>query len=76
VTYSVTTKDGRVLSGMIAAETATSLTLKRAENQQDVVLRIDIEELKSTGQSLMPEGLEKQLDKQQLADVIEFIMSQ
>jgi putative membrane-bound dehydrogenase-like protein len=74
VTYAVVTKDGRTLSGMIAAETATSITLKRGENQQDVVLRIDIEELRSTGLSLMPEGLEKQLDQQQLADVIEFIM--
>ena len=36
----------------------------------------DIEELRSTGLSLMPEGLEKQLNPQQLADVIEFILKQ
>lgn len=76
VTYAVVTKDGRALSGMIAAETATSITLQRADNQQDTVLRIDIEELRSTGLSLMPEGLEKQLNPQQLADVIEFILKQ
>ena len=76
VTYAVVTKDGRALSGMIAAETANSITLQRADNQQDTVLRIDIEELRSTGLSLMPEGLEKQLDRQQLADVIEFILKQ
>lgn len=76
VTYAVITKDGRTLSGMIAAETATSLTLRRGEGQEDTVLRIDIEELRSTGLSLMPEGLEKQLDQQQLADVIAFILAQ
>jgi hypothetical protein len=38
------------------------------------VLRVDIEELRSTGLSLMPEGMEKQLDKQQMADVLDFLM--
>jgi putative membrane-bound dehydrogenase-like protein len=76
VTYAVTTKDGRTLSGMISAETANSISLKNAENKEETVLRIDIEELKSTGLSLMPEGLEKNLDKQQLADVIEYLMKQ
>jgi putative heme-binding domain-containing protein len=74
VTYVVVTKEGRTISGMIAAETATSLTLRRAENAQDTVLRLDIDELQSTGLSLMPEGLEKQLDQQQLADVMAFIL--
>ena len=64
------TLDGRQLTGMIAAETATSVTLKRADNASDTVLRIDIDQLKSTGLSLMPEGLEKDLAPQDLADVI------
>ena len=33
-------------------------------------------ELISNGQSLMPEGLEKDLDKQALADLIAFIKAQ
>ncbi len=37
------------------------------------LLRQDIEELRSTGVSLMPEGLEKNIDKQQMADLIAFI---
>lgn len=73
--YLVITADGRTLTGMIAAETATSVTLKRAENATDTVLRIDIEEMKSTGLSLMPEGLEKQIDKQAMADVIAYLKS-
>lgn len=73
--YALITTDGRALTGMISAETATSVTLKRADNATDTVLRIDIEELRSTGVSLMPEGMEKQIDKQAMADLIEYIQS-
>ena len=73
--YTVITGEGRVLTGIITAETANSITLLRAESKRDVVLRSNIEELLSTGLSLMPEGLEKELNRQQLADVIAFIKS-
>lgn len=75
VNYVVSTIDGRQLTGMIAAETATSVTLKRAENQSDTVLRIDIEEMRGTGASLMPEGMEKQIDQQSMADLLEYLKS-
>jgi putative heme-binding domain-containing protein len=71
--YAVRLIDGRTLSGMIAAETATGVTLRRAENLSDTVLRIDIDQLKSTGQSLMPEGLERQIDQQAMADLLEYL---
>jgi hypothetical protein len=58
---------------MIAAEMATSIELRRAENTTDTVLRIDIEAMKSTGMSLMPEGLDKQIDKRALADLLEYL---
>lgn len=73
LSYALLTLDGRQLTGMIAAETATSVTLKRADNASDTVLRIDIDRLKSTGMSLMPEGLEKQIDKQSMADLLEYL---
>lgn len=73
--YVVITADGRSLTGMIAAETATSVTLKRADNVTDTILRIDIDEMRSTGLSLMPDGLEKQVNPQAMADLIEYIQS-
>jgi putative heme-binding domain-containing protein len=73
--YTLVTTDGRILTGMIAAETATSVTLRRADNATDTVLRIDIDQLRSTGLSLMPEGLEKQIDKTAMADLIEYLRS-
>lgn len=75
LSYALITTDGRSLSGMITAETATSVTLKRADNQTDTVLRIDIDQLKSTGLSLMPEGMEKQIDQKQMADLLAYLKS-
>jgi putative heme-binding domain-containing protein len=73
VNYQVTLKSGKVLTGLIASETSASLTLKRAENQTDTVLRQDVEELRSTGVSLMPEGLEKTITVEEMADLLGFL---
>ena len=73
--YVVVTNEGLSVTGMIEAETATSVTLKRAEGESDTVLRTNIDELVSTGISIMPEGNEKLVTKQELADVIAYLMS-
>jgi len=73
VNYIVATKSGRVVSGIIVNESATNITLRRAESAEDTVPRDEIEEIQSTGQSLMPEGLEKSLSRQELADLIEYV---
>ena len=75
VNYMAVTDDGRTLTGMIATETATSITLKRAEGATDTILRTNLEDLRSTGLSIMPEGLEKQIDKQTMADVIAYLLT-
>lgn len=74
LSYEVTTTRGRVYSGIIAAETASSVTLKRGEGAEDVILRNQIDKIVSTGKSLMPEGLEMQLSKQELADLIAYLL--
>jgi putative heme-binding domain-containing protein len=60
---------------MITAETANSITLRRADGTSETVLRIDIEELHSTGMSFMPEGLEKQIDVPAMADLLSYLHS-
>ena len=74
VTYIVSLNDGRSATGMIGAETAASVTLIGAEGKQQSILRADIEEIRSTGQSLMPEGIERQYDKQAIADLLAYLM--
>ncbi|MGH7135685.1 MAG: PVC-type heme-binding CxxCH protein [Pirellulales bacterium] len=72
--YVVTLDDGRVLTGMVADETAASLTLRRAEGIEETVLRQNIDEISATGRSLMPEGFEKKIKPQEMADLIAYLL--
>ena len=69
----VANRRGQVFSGLLAEETATSLKLRRAEGIEETLLRSEIDELRSTGQSLMPEGLEQTISLQEMADLIAFL---
>jgi putative membrane-bound dehydrogenase-like protein len=73
--YVLVTTGGRVVTGMITAETANSLTLRNPDGGEETVLRLDVDELKSTGQSFMPEGLEKQIDVASMADLLAYLNS-
>jgi putative heme-binding domain-containing protein len=71
--YAVRTSDGVAHSGMIVAENAASLQLQRAEAQVETILRSEIQRLQSTGLSLMPEGLEKQIPPAAMADLLQYL---
>lgn len=73
VNYNAALKDGRILSGLISGETASAITLMRQDGVTDVILRDDLEELASSGRSLMPEGLENDLTPDDAADLIAFL---
>lgn len=73
--YIVLVDDGRVITGIIAGESASSITLRRAQKNEDVILRQNIEEIKSSGKSLMPEGLEKKITPDEMADLLAFLLS-
>lgn len=68
--YVLVTKDGRTVTGVIIEETTNSVRLVRADGSDATVLRIHIESLRNTGISFMPEGLEKQIDPQAMADLL------
>jgi putative heme-binding domain-containing protein len=71
--YTVVTTDGRVHTGVLTAETSTSITLKQQEGKTETLRRDEIEDLHSDGVSYMPEGLEKDIPPQDMADLISFI---
>jgi putative membrane-bound dehydrogenase-like protein len=75
IAYTVVTGQGTVYNGIVAAESAAGVTLRRAEGKEDYILRSQIEEMTSTGKSLMPEGLEKDISPDQMADLLAFIKS-
>lgn len=71
--YVVQTREGRVLTGMILDETSNGIRLQQADGKLQEILRIDIEHLRATGISFMPEGLEKTIDTQAMADLLSFL---
>jgi len=71
--YQVLTKNGKVYTGILAEETATSLTLRREKGEQDVILRRDIDTMSASAKSLMPEGLEKEISLQDMANLIGYL---
>jgi putative heme-binding domain-containing protein len=73
--YVAVTKTGRIITGMITAETANGITLRRADGTSETLARIDIEEMRSTGVSFMPEGLEQQIDVAAMADLLAYLKS-
>jgi putative membrane-bound dehydrogenase-like protein len=75
IAYTIVTGQGTVFNGIVAAESAAGVTLRRAEGKEDYILRSQIEEMTSTGKSLMPEGLEKDISPEQMADLMAFIKS-
>lgn len=74
LSYIVELDDGRVVSGMIESESPTTIVLRKADGQKEDVQRVTIESLRSTGQSLMPDGLEKQLDQAAMADLLAYLL--
>jgi putative membrane-bound dehydrogenase-like protein len=75
LSYMLVTDSGRAITGMIAAEAVNSITIRRADGTTETVLRIHIDELRGTGLSFMPEGLEKLIDVPAMADLLTYLMS-
>ena len=71
--FSLSTKNGGVLQGLIAEQSDASLTLLDAKAQRHVIARNEIDELKESAVSLMPERLLEQLTPQELRDLFAYL---
>jgi putative membrane-bound dehydrogenase-like protein len=71
--YIVVTTDGRLFNGLMIAESTDSVTLRQPEGREQTIPRSEIEDLKTTNKSLMPEGIERDVTVEQMADVLEFL---
>lgn len=76
VNYVVKMVDGRTLTGIMGSESATSLTLVRANGYTDTVLRSNIESIRSSELSIMPEDLAAEFSKQDMADLLGYLLSE
>jgi putative heme-binding domain-containing protein len=73
VTFSVATTDGRVFSGLLVAESPTSLTVRQAEGKEQAILRKDVDQVRAMSVSLMPEDLPKTVTPRDLADLLAWL---
>jgi putative heme-binding domain-containing protein len=75
VAYVVTTTNGRLLTGLLADSTPKTITLLDAKNEHTILPREDIEDMKASPQSLMPEKILDDLDDQQVRDFFSYVQA-
>jgi putative membrane-bound dehydrogenase-like protein len=68
----ITLKDGRLVSGIIRQRTARAIVVQ-TETEQLTLATDDIEQMKSSGQSLMPERQLDQLTREQVRDLFAYL---
>ena len=71
--YRVRLRDGRELEGMIAAESNTHVRLRRALGEEESVSRDQIQSMESSGLSLMPQEMETNMSRQDMADLVAYL---
>jgi putative heme-binding domain-containing protein len=74
--YIVATLDGRVLSGLLAENTADKITVLDAKGVRTTLQRKEIDALSRAETSLMPEGLLDPLSDQELRDLVAYLRSE
>ncbi len=71
--FQVLTEDGRIILGLIENQDSQSVTLRKADNQVERIDREEIDILRATSQSIMPEGLLNDLQPQQIRDLFAYL---
>jgi putative heme-binding domain-containing protein len=69
----VVTTAGRVVTGLLVENSPQRVVLKVQGDKQEVIPRDEVEEQKTSPLSLMPEGLEKQLQPRELHDLFAWL---
>jgi len=69
----VATTDGRVFNGLVRGDTPEELVLATGPDEEARIPRDDIEAMQPGTVSVMPSGLDQQLTRQELADLIAFL---
>jgi putative membrane-bound dehydrogenase-like protein len=65
--------DGIVRTGLLTEETSAAIRLREANDKEHVILRSDLDELRNSNRSIMPEGLERDLSPRDVADVLAYV---
>jgi putative heme-binding domain-containing protein len=73
--YVILTSEGRVVSGLLVEQSEREVVLKTAEKQIVRIARDNIDEMRKSEQSLMPERILSDLTAQEAADLLEYLRS-
>lgn len=73
--YSVVCNDGTVRSGIIARESSDAIYIYDANRAEQRIARSTIEQIRRSDVSIMPLGLDTQLNKAELADLFAYLRS-
>jgi putative heme-binding domain-containing protein len=71
--YNVVLHDGRILAGLLADSNTETITVLDAKNQRTVIKRVDVEELRASDLSLMPENVLTPLNNQEICDLFAYL---
>ena len=71
--YIIEKTDGMALAGIVSNENDNSLLLRMQGGTEQTIVKSDIRSMTSMPISLMPEGLEASINKEEMADLLEYI---
>lgn len=71
--YAVLTDDGQLLEGLLEDSNQQAVTLRLQDGLRRTVPREQIEQLRATGVSMMPEGFENQISPEAMRDLVSYI---
>jgi putative heme-binding domain-containing protein len=75
MTYTIATKDGKVVAGVVRAEDAGTIRVTDTNAQVVLVPRTQIQEIRPSATSIMPPGLAAALGDAAMRDLIAFLSS-
>jgi putative membrane-bound dehydrogenase-like protein len=71
--HQVKTKDGSIVVGLVFHETDTEIGLKSMGGDERIIPKSEIEQFSSLGTSMMLEGMEANMNHQEMADLLAFL---
>ncbi|MEP0842092.1 MAG: c-type cytochrome [Phycisphaerae bacterium] len=71
--YVVDTHDGETVMGVIASESANTVTVRQREGLERTLLRSNIAAIFASGLSMMPGDFERSINLQEMADLIAYL---
>ena len=71
--YLIVTNGGLTFTGILASDSATSVTLRREKGASETILRTDIETMEASNVSMMPSNVHDEITPEDAADLIAYL---